>query len=118
MKTPSTKTLSRVFSDAIHAKHILQLPRSKLLALTELQDFISKMHNPPDTYVMRLHALNLLDSGLHGVEYCRAHTGEYAEYLNTGETYAETLIYWRGRYRVQSLGDFIETLERNGVKFQ
>lgn len=34
-----------------------------------------------------------------------------------GETYAPTVIYWRGQYRVQSVGDFIETMQRQGVRF-
>lgn len=117
MKTPSIKKLSAVFENSSEAKRILKLNRAKLLALPELQNFIATHLHAPKNYVMRLHALNLLNPGLYGVEYCCANCGDFAEYLNTGDTYAETLIFWRGRYRVQSLGDFIETMERNGVKF-
>ena len=30
---------------------------------------------------------------------------------------ARAVIYWRGAYRVQSLGDFVETMERQWVHF-
>ena len=53
--------------------------------------------------------------GVEGVE--EAKTGLYADYLNTGDTYAPTVIYWRGAYRVQSLGDFVEIQERQGYRF-
>ena len=33
------------------------------------------------------------------------------------KTLSRTIIYWRGRYRVQSLGDFVETMGRQGVRF-
>lgn len=54
----------------------------------------------------------------YGTETMRAKNGEFADYLNAGDTYAPTIIYWRGRYRVQDVGTFLETMERTGVKFQ
>ena len=70
---------------------------------------------------LRLHAMNKAINA-HGVERIQR-TGprcatEFAEYLNMGDPYNATLIYWRGRYRVQSLGDFVETMERQGINFK
>jgi hypothetical protein len=40
------------------------------------------------------------------------------KYVNTGDTYNATIIKYRGRYRVTTMGDMVETLERRGVKCQ
>lgn len=65
-----------------------------------------------------MHVLNAA-ARAHGVEPIkRAGVDEWTEYLNTGDSYAPTVIRWRGKYRVQSVGDFRETLERAGVHFE
>ena len=66
--------------------------------------------------MLRMHCLNACDPGLFGIEGIQA-GDEWATYLNTGDSYAPTIIFWRGNYRVQSLGDFIETMERQSVHF-
>ena len=92
MNTPSIKSLAAVFRDPGKAKRILQ---NSMRPMSTLGTF-------PD---------------VHGVEYTQSTEGEYMSYLNVGETYTPTLIKWRGRFRVQSLGDFVETMERNSVYF-
>lgn len=118
MKTPSVKTLSKVFDNPKVAKKIMCMSRSELLQTDAGKARYSECYNAPKTYDLRMHSLNAIDSGLHGVESAESINGEFAEYLNTGETYAPTLIYWRGNYRVQSLGDFIETMQRNNIEFK
>ena len=108
MRTPSIKTLSAVFSDPKTAKRILQMTRAQLCEIPAGQARVSECWHAPKTYELRLYCLNATDPGLHGVESCETTHGEYADYLNTGDSYAPTLIYWRGTYRVQSLGDFVE----------
>ncbi len=108
MRTPSIKTLSRVFTDPKEAKRILTLDYAELRKLPAAQARISACLNPPKKYDVRMHCLNAIESGLHGLEAVKTVGGEYADYLNTGDSYADTLIYWRGAYRVQSVGDFIE----------
>lgn len=117
-KLPSVATLARVFTDAKAARNILQMDYSELRKLPAAQARIAECMHPPKKYDVRMHCLNAIEPGLHGLEACEAANGEFADYLNTGDTYAPTVIYWRGAYRVQSLGDFIETLERNGVRFK
>lgn len=116
MKTPSVKTLSRIFDDAKRAKEIFTMSRRQLIDGPGADRF-AECYNPPKTYDLRLHALNTA-GGFHGHESMETRSGEYAEYLNSGDTYAETVIYWRGNYRVQCLGDFVETMERQGVNFK
>lgn len=108
MRTPSVKTLSAVFSDPVEAKRILTMSHAELSAHPVGAERIHECYHHPKWYDVRLTVLNSIDPGLYGVESCETTGGEYADYLNTGDTYAPTLIYWRGNYRVQSIGDFIE----------
>lgn len=116
-RTPSVKALREVFQhNARAAKKILRMSRAELLQTDAGAARYRECFNPPATWDLRMHALNALDSGLFGIEHCETeHTREFASYLNAGDTYNPTVIYWRGRYRVQCLGDFIE---RAHVKFR
>lgn len=44
--------------------------------------------------------------------------GENFKYLNTGDTYTWTIIRHRGRFKLGSWGDLVESLERRGKKFR
>lgn len=119
MKTrlPSVATLAQVFADPKQARRILEMTRAELEQTEAGAARVRECLNPPATYDVRMHVLNACDAGLHGVESISLHGGcDFAEYLNTGDTYAPTLIRYNGRYRVQSVGDFVETLERRGVR--
>lgn len=69
-------------------------------------------YHPHATYVLKLEALNeVLD--LHGVEYVPAGRDAKSpafEYLNTGDSYARTIVYFPDRqtWRVTSWGDIVE----------
>lgn len=115
MRTPSVKTLSAVFTDAREAKRILTMDYAQLRQLPAAQERIAECLHPPKKWDVRMHCLNAIEPGLHGLESAQTASGdEWAEYLNAGDSYAPTLIYWRGNYRVQSLGDFVE---RSHVRF-
>lgn len=128
MNTPSIKTLRAVFlHNAKRAKFILHAGQITLNAAPECQARILECYNRPDAWDLRMHALNTLAKA-HGAECLtpatiRCGPSEYpngygrAWFLNTGDTYAATLIFWRGRYRVQSIGDFVEVMERRGIRF-
>ena len=117
MRTPSIKTLSRVFEDPKQAKRILQMSRAELSSLPAGAARIRECYNPPKWWDVRLHCLDAIDPGLFGLEGMPSSDGDYASYLNAGDTYNDTIIYWRGIYRVQSIGDFVETLECQSVYF-
>lgn len=111
MRTPSLKKLELVFQDkAVEAKNILKMCHAELSATVAGNARIKECHHAPSWVDVRMHVLNAIDSGLCGVEGLEHSTGNYAEYLNAGDTYAPTLIFWRGNYRVQSVGDFVEAI--------
>lgn len=69
----------------------------------------------PQRAMVRMLALSDL-IGAYGVESVETeNTGEWADYVNTGDTYAPTVVFFRGTYRLSTLGDFIE---RSRVKFR
>lgn len=114
---PSVTTLAQVFDSPKRAREILEMKRAELEATEAGASRVRECYNPPGTEDVRMHVLNACDGGLHGVEAIRLHDGcDYADYLNTGDTYAPTLILYNGRYRVQSVGDFVEALQRRGVR--
>lgn len=116
MRFPSIATLSRVFDNAREARKRLTMPYSELRQLPAAQARIGECYKPPKKYDVRMHCLNAIDSGLFGLEAIEFSNGEHADYLNTGDFYADTLLYWRGSYRVQSVVDFVETMERRGMR--
>lgn len=118
LRKPSTKTLSAVFSDPKKARAVFEMNRAQLLETEAGAARYKACHRPPKTYDIRLHVLDSLDSGLFGLESMQSTGGEYADFLNAGDSYAATVIYWRGAYRVQSVGDFVETMARQGVQFK
>lgn len=117
MKLPSVKTLSRVFTDAKQARAIFEMSREQLLQTKAGSARNKECYHSPTTCDLRMHTLRSIEDGLYGLEAIQSVNGFYAEYINTGDMYAPTVIYWRGAYRVQSLGDFVETMERQGIRF-
>ena len=117
MRTPSIKTLSRVFDNPKEAKRIFLMDRDQLIETDAGAQRYHECYTPPKTHDIRLHCLNKLGE-FFGVEAIETTKGEFASYLNAGDTYAETIIYWRGQYRIQSIGEFIESLERRHIYFK
>lgn len=116
MRAPSVATLARVFEDPKQARAILKMSKAELSTHPAAVARIRECLHAPAWWDVRLTVLNSIDPGLHGIESIENASGnEWASYLNTGDTYADTLIYWRGAYRVQSVGDFIE---RSRVAFK
>lgn len=114
LRLPSVKTLMRVFGFedlAKQARAVLEMSRAQLLEHPVGAALEKACFHPPKTSRVRMAILDSLDPGLFGVEYVQI-KNTYVGYLNTGETYADTIIYYNGRYRVSSLGDFIERNER------
>lgn len=114
-RMPSIGVLSALFDDPKEARRILKMSRAELCATEAGSARVRECYTPPETYDIRLCVLNAIDAGLHGVDAIKL-GDEFADYLNAGEMYAVTLIHWRGRYRVQSLGDFVEIMERRGLR--
>lgn len=105
---PSVRTLRTVFGEnAKQARAILEMSRRELEALPAGAARVAECYNPPATSDIRLTCLNAL-AGTHGVEAFETKRDGYCEYLNAGDTYAPTLVLFRGRYRVATWGDIAE----------
>lgn len=108
MRLPSVKTLSSVFGDkARDARAILEMNRAQLEALPAGAARARECYHPPATYDLRLTCLDALGES-YGIEYFETPRGEAVHYLNAGDTYAPTLVRFRGTYRVASWGDLAE----------
>lgn len=113
MRTPSIKTLRRVFGDkASIAKSILQMTRVQLLELPAGAARVAECYHAPKTYDIRLHCLDALGAS-YGVESFELRNGTYCDYLNTGDTYTPTLLRVNGNYRVACWGDIAERNARD-----
>lgn len=116
MRYPSIKTLSAVFGDkAKQAREILEMTRGQLVAGPAAARRKECYHSP-STMDLRMHALNALGE-TYGLEHAEGNHG-VVSFLNSGDTYNPTIIYWHGTYRVQSFGDFVETMERQSINFR
>ena len=104
---PSVRTLRAVFGDqAQQARAILEMSRRELEALPAGAARLAECFNPLATSDLRMECLDAL-AGTCGVEAFETRHG-WCEYLNAGDTYAPTLLRFRGRYRVATWGDIAE----------
>lgn len=104
---PSVRSLRAVFGDnAKRARAILEMSRAELEALPAGAARVAECYHPPATSDIRMECLDAL-AGTHGVEAFETRRG-WCEYLNAGDTYAPTLVRYRGRYRVTCWGDIAE----------
>lgn len=108
MRLPSIKTLADVFgSNAREARRVLEMSRAELETLPACEARVKECYHRPATSDLRLTALDAL-AGTNGVEGFQVRDGGWCEYLNTGDTYAATLLRFRGRYIVGCWGDIAE----------
>lgn len=124
---PSVRTLKELFKDkakearkiidtrAFNSKGTLSL---RLWKFQSVKNRVNECHRMPGWLDLKMTALNELGefAGTEAME--RVNGEEYAEYLNAGDTYVPTLIFWRGRWRVQCIGDFVEVMERRSIRFK
>ena len=68
MRTPSIKTLARVFDNPIEAKRILTMRHSALRVHPVGAARIAECHHMPSWRDIRLTVLNSIEPGLHGVD--------------------------------------------------
>ena len=109
MRLPSVKTLRVVFGDnAKQARHILEMSRAELSAHPVGAARVAECYNPPKTYDVRLTVLASLDPGLFEWESFITDANEPVCYVNAGDTYTPTVIYFRGRYQVACWSDIAE----------
>jgi hypothetical protein len=108
MPIPSVRTLRAVFGDnAPRARAILEMTRAELEATPAGAARVRECYTSPTTPDVRLHVLDDL-AGTYGVEAFETRHDGWCDYLNAGDTYAPTLVRFRGRYRVTTWGDIAE----------
>lgn len=108
MNLPSVKTLRDVFGDnARAARRVLEMTRADLEATPAGAARIAECWHPPATCDVRMTVLDTL-AGTHGVEVFNTRRHGPCYYLNAGDTYTVTLVYFRNRYRVACWGDIAE----------
>lgn len=124
---PSVRTLEELFKDnAKEARKIIDTRAfnskgtlsNRLWKFQSVQNRVNECWRMPSWLDLKMTALNELGefAGTESMEHVNGE--EYAEYLNAGDTYAATLIYWRRRWRVQCIGDFVEVMERRSIRFK
>lgn len=113
---PSIKTLETIFGDkAKEARRVLEGNRAMVMQYEGARrraEEAWRITVPLDE--LKMYALNTLGQ-FHGVESVKLDR-HYADFLNAGDVYTPTLIYWDGRFRVQTYGDFLEIQERRMKK--
>ena len=108
---PSTQALDRAFPGKGRALRALLSSADAVYAHPAVIELQSKCHHAPTLAHCRMTALDAV-AETYGIEH--VHQGHNArslafDYLNTGDTYALTLVrYSDGRYRVASIGDIVE----------
>lgn len=111
MNLPSIKTLERAFpGKGRELRKLLESPAA-VRAHAAAVELARQCHNPPTLAMLRLTALDAV-AETYGVEYVAPGNNARSpgfEYLNTGDTYAPTIIRLdSGRYIVSSWGDIVE----------
>jgi hypothetical protein len=108
-RLPSVKTLQEVFGgNAKAARKILEMTFAELADTLHGAARIAECYHTPATSDIRMHVLDSL-GGSFGVEAFETKKG-WCKYLNTGDTYALTLVYFQGKYQVASWGDIAERM--------
>jgi hypothetical protein len=126
---PSIKTLMRIDNNRTSLEAATQA-RAILTARTQgelesmpaydvyYQRIGRHMYNPHSMRELKLHLLNIVLNG-YGVEYIREN-GDYMchggiDYINFGDPYVTTILFYDGRF---SVGDWGSIVERNPSKFE
>lgn len=114
---PTIKTLRTIAGDrAAELRRVLECNRAALETLLDSGKYpvtaawYKSCYHPLDVSTTKLSIASEITE-CHGVEYIRSGRGAKSpsiEYVNTGDSYAPTLMWTGGRYRVGCWGDIVE----------
>lgn len=108
MRKPTVKSLAVVFGDnAKQARKVLEMDKAQLTVAFDEAGLNKGYHNTPSKKDMRMLLLDKL-ADTSGVEAVALGNGEIVDYLNSGDTYTPTLVFWRGNYLVTDWGTLVE----------
>jgi hypothetical protein len=116
MTIPSVKSLKIIAGDkAPQLRKLLEVKNAGKLHAS-MDDFpdtakwLNSCYNPPSFHDLKMSMANEL-LGTYGVEHIPHGKNKRSpsfEYCNAGDTYASTLLFVNGSYRVGSWGDIVE----------
>jgi hypothetical protein len=116
MNYPSVKNLMQIKDvtrpDALKVLAILY--SESVDAVTELSDaaldYVRQCYNQPPLQLVKLTAIDsiLHTYGVERIPHGHGANSPAIEYCNTGDSYALTVLWCGGRYRVASWGDIVE----------
>jgi hypothetical protein len=121
-RVPSLKSLLDVFAHQLGEARIMiarGIMKGKIhpLAIKKTEEWVRSCHNRPSFHEMKMDALNNVLM-MHGVEdLVSTNYGHVCEYLNSGDTYNTTILYYNGRYHLGDWGSLVESMERRGYHF-
>jgi hypothetical protein len=108
-RSPSITSIESVFpGKGKEAKAIFRMRRSELELLPAGNARVRECYHAPSTSDVRLHCLDALLETF-GIEAFQTRNGTWVEYLNTGDTYALTIVRMNGHYRIASWGNIAES---------
>lgn len=82
--------------------------RRKLSELRRLPDYRYCHESFAVRDALQLAELRFVDSGTFGVEGAQLQNGDGFDYLNSGDAYSLTVIYFHGQFSVGCWGDIVE----------
>ncbi len=111
LKMPSYKSMESHFAgmgiDIQEVRNTLEAGRKVLLQSEAVQKFEKGCYFPPSVYELRLVAMNIVLRG-HGIVGIKSKRNQYADYINMGDTYVPTIIWYNGMCHFTTVGDFME----------
>lgn len=115
---PSIPKLEPLFgNNAKKAREIIRAEKTLAIWSDECEAVKALRAQPlhPSKMLVKMTYLNALCHGFGVESLATEHTDEHADYINMGDPYVKTIIFWRGLYRLQSVGNFVENVR---VKFK
>ena len=94
-----------------YLRYAAKIARRELRRLLDLDEYRYSHESFAVRDAMLLAEAACPDIGTFGVEYIPEGRGDRSpavDYLNSGDTYADTLLYVRGRFTVGNWGDIVE----------
>ena len=119
---PSINALRKAFEDKIGYERVMIARgilkgKIKPQAIKQVASWVRSCYNTPSFHEQKMEALNVVLQ-MHGVEEIIDSKGyRLCSYLNSGDIYNTTLLFYNGKYHIGDLGSLRESAERRGRHF-
>jgi len=110
--------IKKLFETDLWFRNLTDAQKKELrkLLLTPL-DFVNSDYDKSFVITERMEKMDKLIDGVYGVGCIQAkpeslyYQNEDIHYLNAGDTYTPTILYWKGKFRFLCWGDIVERNE-------